>query len=109
LVELDSSVKEHVQMFQNLAYEHRIKSSGIFEKEYLNYEKDVYGTTFDIQGDVACNYMFYLTDTTNYFFTGSLYFEVAPNYDSLQPVIDYLKSDIIHLVETFEWKNEDSL
>ena len=101
----DSSVKNHIQAFQDLAYEHRIKSSGIFEQEYLNPEKNVYGTTFDIQGDVACNYMFYLTDSSSNFFSGSLYFEVAPNYDSLQPVIDYIKKDIVQLIETFEWKS----
>lgn len=109
LIKLDTLANQHISTFQNIAYEHRIKSSGIYEKEYINYDKNVFGTTFDIQGDVACNYMFYLTDSTNYFFSGSLYFEVAPNYDSLQPVIEYLKSDIVHLVETFEWKKNDSI
>ena len=42
----------------------------------------------------ACNYIFYLTDSTDNFFAGSVFFEVIPNYDSLQPVIEFVKEDI---------------
>ena len=70
----------------------------------VNKEKDVYGTSFEIRGDVACNYLFYLTDSTSNYFAGSLYFETVPNYDSLQPVLDYVIEDIEHMINTFEWK-----
>jgi len=90
---------------RGLAYEHRVKASGIQEREYLNYDKGVYGTTYEIQGEAACNYLFYLSDSTEHFFSASLYFEVIPNYDSLKPVIDYIKQDIQVMIESFEWKN----
>jgi hypothetical protein len=57
---------------------------------------------------VACNYIFYLTDSTDNFFAGSVFFEVVPNYDSLQPVLEFVKEDIQHLIETFEWENKPS-
>ncbi len=106
-IQLDSNdLYVHTEKYQRKVMEHRIKASGIQELEFIDPEKRVYGTTFDIQGDVACNYIFYLTDSTDNFFSGSLYFEAAPNYDSLQPVIEFIKEDIKHLIETFEWTDD---
>ena len=107
-IKLNSDLFVHTEEYQKKVMEHRAKSSGIQELEYFDEEKKVFGTTFEIQGDVACNYIFYLTDSTENFFAGSLFFETAPNYDSLQPVLDFIKEDIQHLVETFEWDNNTS-
>ncbi len=103
-VPLDSNLFQYTEYSRKLAYEHTIKANSIEEVEYANPEKKVFGTSFDLKGDVACNYLFYLTDSTNNYFAGSLYFETAPNYDSLQPVLEYVKKDIEHLINTFEWK-----
>jgi hypothetical protein len=32
-----------------------------------------------------------------------LYFYAPPNKDSLKPVVDYIKKDVFHLVETLKW------
>ncbi len=48
--------------------------------------------------------MFYLTDSSSNYFAGSLYFETVPNYDSLQPVLNYVIEDVEHMINTFEWK-----
>ena len=79
----------------------------------INYEKiihdsvRVYGLIYDILGnDVASPCQFYLTDSTNHFLRGALYFRLAPNNDSLAPVIDFLKKDIYHFINTFKWKEE---
>lgn len=105
-VKLDSNLYEHSEEYRKRAYEHRIKAQAINERQYINEERDIYGTTFDINGDVACNYIFYLTDSTDNFFAGSLFFEVPPNYDSLQPVIDFIEGDIQHMIETFSWESD---
>jgi hypothetical protein len=34
-----------------------------------------------------------------------LYFDTTPNEDSLRPVNDFLMKDMLHLIETFEWRN----
>jgi hypothetical protein len=47
---------------------------------------------------------FVLTDSVNHFFRGALYFNTVPNQDSLAPVVEYVKEDIIHLVETMRFK-----
>ena len=33
-----------------------------------------------------------------------VYFKVKPNYDSLLPAVNYIKKDILHLMETFKWE-----
>ena len=107
-IKLDSNFYEHSEEFRRKAYTHQFRAQAIDEKLFINEEKRVFGTTFDIKGDVACNYIFYLTDSTDNFFAGSVFFEVIPNYDSLQPVIEFVKEDIQHLIETFEWENKPS-
>lgn len=101
---LDSNLLQYTEYSRKLAYEHTIKASGIEEVLFENKEKKIYGTSFEIRGDVACNYIFYITDSTSNYFAGSLYFETVPNYDSLQPILDYVVKDLEHLVHTFEWK-----
>ena len=54
--------------------------------------------------EAASPFQFYLTDSVDHFVRGALYFNVVPNNDSLAPVIDYLKDDMRHMIETFEWK-----
>lgn len=103
-VALDSNLFQYTEYSRKLAYEHTVKASGIEEVFYENKEKGIYGTSFEISGDVACNYLFYLTDSSSNYFAGSLYFESAPNYDSLQPILDYVVEDLEHMINTFEWK-----
>ncbi|GHU86009.1 gliding motility lipoprotein GldD [Bacteroidia bacterium] len=84
---------------------HEQKARGIFEKEYTFPEGNVYGVVYDIKGtNVASTYQFFLTDSVNHFVRGALYFMETPNNDSLEPVINFLKTDIDRLVKTFEWK-----
>ena len=56
-----------------------------------------------MEGNVASNYQFFLTDSTNRFFRGAMYFNMRPNADSLQPVTDFVKADLEVLIESFEW------
>ncbi|MDB4089102.1 gliding motility lipoprotein GldD [Flavobacteriales bacterium] len=94
----------HSEYSRKLAYEHRIKADAINETAYTNDSLGVYGVTYEIIGDVACNYQFFLTDSTDNFYRGSLYFNVRPNVDSLKPVLDYIKTNINAMISTFDWK-----
>ena len=90
---------------RHMAFKHAPKAMGIKESLYANAKQDVFGMTYHIQGkDAASPYQFYLTDSTNHFVRGALYFNVVPNNDSLQPVIDLMIHDIKHLFDTFAWK-----
>ena len=90
---------------RNLAYKHTIKADAINEKLYMKPEKKIYGIYYEIKGNAASSIQFFVTDSTEHFLRGSLYFNVTPNKDSLAPVIDFISVDIQHLMETFEWKN----
>jgi gliding motility-associated lipoprotein GldD len=84
--------------------EHKLKATAIEDFRLINGKKRVFGTFFELKGDVASPYQFYLTDSTSRFVSGVVYFNSRPNYDSLKPSLDYLKLDLMKMVETFEWK-----
>lgn len=88
-----------------LVMKHIPKASAINEIRIDNDEADVHGLIYDIKGSGAASvYQFFLTDSTRHFVRGALYFSVLPNNDSLAPVIDFVKGDIQHMLETFRWK-----
>ena len=89
----------------SLAYKHTVKADAINERYFVNPEKKVYGVYYEIKGDAASRIQFVMTDSTQHYLRGSLYFNVVPNKDSLAPVVDFVSADILHLMETFEWKN----
>ena len=103
-----NSVSKNIDSLLNDAYQlpfkHISKAESIPEKIFINNEKKVYGTLFSVVGDAASQFQFFLTDSVNHFLVGSVYFYARPNYDSLFPAIKFLEKDLVHLIETFEWK-----
>ena len=59
---------------------------------------------YEITGNAASQSQFYVTDSTEHFLTGSLYFYAKPNYDSIYPAAIYLQQDIRQIMESLEWK-----
>ena len=101
---VNDNINVYLEDTRALVYKHTVKADAIGEKNFLSSDKNVYGTIYDIKGNTASSIQFFLTDSTNHFVRGALYFNVKPNQDSLAPVIEYIKQDIVHLIETFEWK-----
>jgi gliding motility-associated lipoprotein GldD len=58
----------------------------------------------ELEGEVPTYLQFYTTDSTKHYLRGALYFNTAMKSDSLAPVIDYLKKDVLKLLNTLEWK-----
>lgn len=79
------------------------RAFAINEKEYENDSSKVFGTLFEIEGETASPIQFMLTDSVSHFFRGALYFQCVPNVDSLAPYIDYLRNDVMELIQSFEW------
>lgn len=79
-------------------------ASSIPERDYMHPEARVYGVLFDLEGNTASSCQFFVTDSTNHFFRASVYCNCPPNADSLAPVYEYMRKDIIRMVESFEWK-----
>lgn len=64
----------------------------------------VHGVFYDVTGDAASAYQFYATDSVKHYLRGALYFEVAPNSDSLKPLNDFLRVDLEQMLKTLKWK-----
>ena len=97
LRELTDDALEFV--YRNASY-----ATSIPEREYMHPEAKVFGVLFDLEGNTASSCQFFVTDSTRHFFRASVYCNCQPNADSLAPVYNYLRTDIIRMVETFAWK-----
>jgi gliding motility-associated lipoprotein GldD len=104
LKEINNNLDSLIDDSYTLVNKHIVKADAIGAKDYFDDSLHVYATIFNIDGNAASPLQFHITDSVNYFFRGSLYFNVAPNSDSLAPAIEFVKEDVIHLIETFEWK-----
>ena len=83
--------------------EHKIMADKIDFEQIIRPQKRVFGTFFELKGNVATNYQFYLTDSLTHFMRGEVLLNCRPNYDSLRPALQYLKKDLKVLVNSFEW------
>ncbi|MBM3439291.1 MAG: hypothetical protein FJX94_00325 [Bacteroidetes bacterium] len=88
-----------------LTSKHTLKASSI-EEEPVRLSPDVQGFVFHVGGNAATGKQFFLTDSVKHFMRGALYFDAAPNADSLLPVSEFLYRDIEHLMKTLRWKNK---
>lgn len=64
----------------------------------------LYGVMFNVGGNAASSYQFFITDTVKNFVRGSLYFNVEPNIDSLKPSIEFLRKDMDEMIQSFKFK-----
>lgn len=102
---VDGNLGEYLEDAYVMITKHISKATGIRDSVIINKERNVYGLVYFLDGEgVASPLQFYVTDSTEHFLRGSLYFKVVPNNDSLQPVIDFITSDVRHLINTLEWK-----
>ncbi len=58
----------------------------------------------ELDGYVPSQFQFYTTDSVNHFFRGALYFNTKVQNDSLAPAIEFVKQDIMNLLNTLEWR-----
>jgi gliding motility-associated lipoprotein GldD len=102
---IDSNYYALIKDIEELTFKHSVRASSIDEKYFENQELSTKGILFDVKGEVASNIQFYITDSTTNILSGELYFYVEPNYDSLKPAINYIKDDIMALMESLRWGN----
>jgi gliding motility-associated lipoprotein GldD len=86
----------------DLTYKHAIKARSIEERPFRNVH-GVSGFTFLLDGPVASTYMFYLTDSTDHFLRGSVYFDTQVRPDSMAPVAAFVRQEAEHMLRTFRW------
>ena len=101
---VDDQLNALITDCRELVYKHTVKAHGIEETPFIQREQKRFGMIYDLKGDVASAVQFFITDSTDHFLRGSLYFNCRPNRDSLNPVIEFIREDIVHLIETTQWK-----
>ena len=87
----------------NLTNKQSVKATYINDSAIAT-PNNIHGRFFKVSGNVATANQFFLTDSTKHFLRGALYFDAAPNQDSLRPVNDFLVADMQHLINTFKWR-----
>ncbi|WP_299672554.1 gliding motility lipoprotein GldD [uncultured Tenacibaculum sp.] len=102
------NLKELLLEAEKLVFEHTVKADNISNTEdYINKEKKVYGKMYFIYGNAASQVQFHVTDSVQHFLKASLFFYSKPNFDSVLPAVDYVKKDMVKMMETLEWNNID--
>lgn len=101
---VENNLMELLRESEKLTYAHAIKADAISARPFENSTAKKYGILNEVAGNAASAIQFHLTDSTGHFLTGALYFNVQPNYDSIMPAVKYLEKDIVHLMETLQWK-----
>ncbi len=102
---IKGNLAEYLEDSRELTNKHISKASGIEEVLIVNSEARVFGTLYTVDGSQAASPLqFHLTDSNDHFLRAALYFNVAPNNDSLAPVIEFIREDIMHLINSFKWK-----
>ena len=106
---VENNLNEILTEVEKLTYEHTVKASSINVLPYEDLSNRVFAKLYNVEGNVATNMQFRVTDSVNHVISGALYFYSRPNYDSLVPAIKYIEKDIVHLVETISWKNNNEI
>jgi gliding motility-associated lipoprotein GldD len=94
------------EFFNEKLFENSKFADRVMESMYDSNDKNISSKVYTFIGDTPSNIQFYITNNKNKFFTGSLYFNSKPNYDSLLPYIDYIGDDIKKMVDSFTWIDE---
>ena len=102
--EMDRPLAYYVNSANDEIDKHKLKADNILNETILRPEDNVFGSFFELQGEVATPFQFYLTDSTSRFLYCEVLFNSTPNYDSLRPTLDYLKRDLDEFMNTIDWK-----
>ena len=102
---VDGNLVEYLEDARTFVVKHIPKADAIDDSLIYRPEDRVYGLIYYIGGAGAASpCQFFVTDSSDHFLRGALYFNTTPNNDSLAPVIDLIESDIRHILATFQWK-----
>jgi len=98
-------LKEYLDDAYFLTAKHQIKAYSI-DETILKTPKGKTVIIAELTGEVPSQFQFYATDSTTNFLRGALYFNTKVSNDSLAPAIEFVKSDIVHMLNTLEWKQQ---
>jgi len=100
---INNNFNTYAEDARTLVYKHTQRANSINEEMITN-ANHASGILYSIGGDAASSVQFFMSDSTDHFLRGALYFNAVPNSDSLAPVITYIKNDMSRMLATMKWK-----
>ena len=88
-----------------MTFKHSYKATSI-DDSLMKTPLGVTGIFFNVGGNAATAKQFFVSDSVKHFLRGALYFDTAPNADSLGIVNQFLQTDMMHLINTLQWKSK---
>lgn len=98
-----NKLSKHIDDAYRLADKHHVKANAE-EVQLIQLKGGKQAVVIELEGEVPSHYQFYTTDTSRHFLRGALYLMQPTLNDSLTPVVNYMKEDCKHLLETLTWK-----
>jgi gliding motility-associated lipoprotein GldD len=98
----DSVMEEYLNDSFRLTAKHNVKAYAIEEKILFLQSGNV-ATVSELSGEVPSQFQFHMTDSINHFLRGALYFNTSTKNDSLAPSIEFIKNDMVHMLNTLQW------
>lgn len=98
-------LKEFMNDAYTLTAKHQIKAYAI-DETIVKTPSGKTAIIAELDGEVPSQMQFTITDSTKNFLRGALYFNTKVNNDSLRPAIEYMKKDIMHMINTFDWNKK---
>jgi gliding motility-associated lipoprotein GldD len=95
-------LKEYLDDAYTLTAKHQIKASAI-DEVITKTPSGKIAVIAELEGEVPSQFQFTMTDSSTNFLRGALYFDTKVQNDSLAPAIEYMKKDIMHLINTLNW------
>jgi gliding motility-associated lipoprotein GldD len=92
-----------IQDAYTMSYKQHTQLASSIEPTLIRTKNNIDGVYFTLTGNTATANQFFLTDSVRHFLRGALYFDAAPNEDSLSVVNDFLKQDMQHLINTLRY------
>jgi gliding motility-associated lipoprotein GldD len=100
-------LQEYLKDAYTLTAKHQIKAYAI-DEVIATTPSGKTAVIAELEGEVPSQFQFTVTDSSENFLRGALYFYTQVNNDSLAPAIDYMKKDLMHMINTLEWRKQNN-
>lgn len=97
------------ELLQSVSDAYKINAKHVIKADFIEDSlfvspKGVQGVWYEVGGDAASSTQFFVTDSIAHFLWASFYVNTPPNEDSIAPVTTFIRKDLKHMLNTFEWK-----
>lgn len=98
-------LREYLNDAYVLTAKHQIKADAI-DEIIVRTPNGHTAVIAELKGDVPSQFQFTITDSTENFLRGALYFNVKVNNDSLAPAIEFMKKEMMQMINTMNWRRD---